>query len=137
VSSERITQLRSVPLFAELDDAALAEVAACASEVDFREGMLLMERGQPGSGLFVILDGVAKVELRNNMVPVGPGQVVGELGLLTDSGERSARVSAASDMRCLAISRADFARLLDEQPRLAVPMLRAVAERLRRMVDDA
>ena len=136
MSTDRVAQLRSVPLFGGLDDAALERVSACATEVDVREGLLLAERGQPGSGLFVILDGSARVELPQQSVELGPGQVVGELALLTDEGDRAVRVSAATDMRCLAIRRDDFTRLLEEEPRIAVPLLRAVAERLRGMIEQ-
>ena len=124
-------------LFAVLDDAALERVADCATEVEVRQGTLLTERGQPGSGMFVVVDGQARVQLPGRTVELGPGDVVGELSLLTDDYQRSARVSAATDVRCLAISRDDFARLLDNEPRIAVPLLRVLAERLRGMIDAA
>lgn len=124
-------------LFTGLDDAALERVADCANEVEVRKGTLLTERGQPGSGMFVVVDGQARVQLPGRTVDLGPGDVVGELSLLTDDYQRSARVSAATDVRCLAIARDDFARLLDDEPRIAVQLLRVVAERLRGMIDAA
>ena len=43
---------------------------------------------------------------------------------------RSARVRAATPVRCLAVSRADFEALLESEPALAVSMLRTLARRL-------
>ena len=42
----------------------------------------------------------------------------------------AARVRAETDVRCLAIGREDFARLLDSEPRIAVAMLPVLARRL-------
>ena len=132
---DRRARLREIPLFAELDDEALERVAAIASEAEFPAHAVLIERGQPGSGMFVILEGTARVELRDRDVDLGPGEFVGDLSLLVDQLPRAARVFAAEPVRCLAISRADFAGLLESEPRMAVAMLRVVAGRLARMLD--
>ena len=126
----RLESLAAIPLFAELDRAGLERVAALATEVEFPRGSVLIERNQPGSGLFLILDGTATVELRRRRVELGPGEFVGELSLLTPDGRRHARVVAGSDLRCLAISRTDFTRLLESEPRIATAMLATVARRL-------
>ncbi len=102
-----------------------------------RQGTLLTERGQPGSGMFVIVEGTARVQLPGRMVELGPGDVVGELSLLTEEWQRSARVAAATDLRCLAIPRDDFTRLLENEPRIAVQLLHVLAERLRGMIEAA
>jgi CRP-like cAMP-binding protein len=81
------------------------------AESDLPAGMLLIERGQPGSGLFVILDGRVVVEAPEGRRVLGAGAVVGERALLTVGGARSARVRAATDVRVLAVGRADFDRL--------------------------
>jgi CRP-like cAMP-binding protein len=91
---------------------------------------VLIERGQPGSGMFVILQGTVGVELRERTVELGPGEFIGELSLLTDHAQRSARVRATTDVSCLAIGRADFAGLIEQHPQIAVPMLSGLARRL-------
>lgn len=130
VATDRIATLRNIPLFDCLDDAGLERVAAVATEVGFREGAVLIECDTPGSGLFLILEGTVRVELPNRDVDAGPGEFVGELSLLTERVERSARVLAASDVRCLAIGRSDLAALLQAEPRIALPMLELLARRL-------
>ena len=132
--SEHVERLREIPLFAELDDDALARIGAIAAEADFPAQAVMIERGQPGLGMFVILEGTARADLRDRHVDFGPGEFVGELSLLVDHA-RAARVHAVTPVRCLAIRRADFADLLESEPRIAVAMLRVVAARLVRMLD--
>lgn len=129
------SRLASVPLFAGLDANACSLIGACSAEVEVPEGQLLMERDQPASGMFVILDGTVRVELPGRTLELGPGEVVGELSLLTEAQGRTARVAAATDVRCIAIPRAEFMRLLEEEPRIAVPLVRVLAERLRGMIE--
>lgn len=128
--SAPLATLRSIPLFAVLDDRALERVAAIATDIEVPAGQVIIEREQPGAGMFVIEEGRVAVELPSRTVEFGPGDFVGELSLLVDSGTRVARVRAATDVRCLAVSRVDFQRLLEDEPRIAVPMLRALAQRL-------
>ena len=131
---DAVPRLRKIPLFAELDDEALDRVAQCAKKAEFRAGTVMIERGQPGSGLFVIVDGTARAHLHDREVDFAAGDFIGELSLLTDA-PRAARVVAVTDARVLAISRSDFRDLLESDPRIALTMLRVVAARLVRMLD--
>lgn len=123
-------KLRAIPLFAELDDGALAQVADLATEFEAEAGHVLVQPGTSGAGMFVLEEGTVEVELPGRRVRLGPGEFFGELAILHDGMARTARVRAKTHVRCLAISRADFARLLDEQPRIAVSMLPILARRL-------
>ena len=131
------SRLREIPLFRELDGPALERVAALATEVEFPPGSVLAERGQPGSGMFVVLEGRVSVQLPHGAVELGPGEFVGERSLLVDEVQRHARVCAATPVRCLAIARNDFALLLDSEPKIAVSMLPSLARRLAGMIHDS
>ena len=130
MAADPIDQLRRLSIFSELDDEALGHVAAIAGRLDAPKGSVLIDRGQPGSGMFVIVDGTVGVELRKRTVELGANEFIGDLGcLLTDHVERSARVTATTDVSCLTIGRADFATLLEQHPRIAVPMLSELARK--------
>jgi CRP-like cAMP-binding protein len=130
VSESDLQRLRAVPLFAELDDEHLSRIASMSTEFDVDGGYVLAEHGQPGSGMFVILEGTVEVDVPNAApVTLGPGEFFGELALLTDL-PRLARVRAATPVRGLAIDRAAFGALLHEEPRNAVAMLPVLARRL-------
>ena len=112
-------RLGALPLFADLDDAQLDRLAAATSEFDAPAGQALIERGKPGAGIFVLEQGQAIVEAPEGRREIGPGDVFGERSLLGDDIERTARVRAQTDVRCLAIARPEIERLLAEDPRLA------------------
>jgi CRP-like cAMP-binding protein len=112
-------RLSALPLFADLDDAQLGRLAAATSEFDAPAGQALIERGKPGAGIFVLEQGQAIVEAPEGRREIGPGDVFGERSLLGDQIERTARVRAQTDVRCLAIARPEIERLLAEDPRLA------------------
>jgi CRP-like cAMP-binding protein len=112
-------RLSALPLFADLDDAQLERLAAATSEFDAPAGQALIERGVAGSGMFVLEQGQALVEAPEGTRQIGPGDVFGERALLGDDIERTARVRAETDVRCLAISRPELEKLLAEDPRIA------------------
>jgi CRP-like cAMP-binding protein len=127
---DRVGRLRAIPLFAGLDERALARIAELATEVEARAGQVLTRANDPGAGMFVVEEGTVAVELRSRTIEFGPGQFFGELSLLVPDARRIARVRATADARLLAVSRADFATLLESEPRFALAMLPVLAQRL-------
>ena len=71
MAGDAIDQLRRIPIFSQLDDQALTHVASIAGRLDVAKESVLIERGLPGSGMFVILDGTVGVELRGRTVELG------------------------------------------------------------------
>ncbi len=112
-------RLVALPLFADLDDAQLDRLAAATTEFEAPAGQALIERGRAGSGMFVLEEGEAVVEAPEGTRELGPGDVFGERALLGEDIERTARVRARTDVRCLAIARPEIERLLAEDPRVA------------------
>ena len=112
-------RLGALPLFADLDDAQLDRLAAATTEFEAPAGQALIERGRAGSGMFVLEEGEAVVEAPEGTRELGPGDVFGERALLGEEIERTARVRARTDVRCLAIARPEIERLLAEDPRVA------------------
>jgi CRP-like cAMP-binding protein len=102
----------------------LRRLEAVGSEVRFLAGKVLIERGQPGTGLFVVVDGTLVVEAPERTREFGPGAVVGGRALLSEDGTRTARVRAQTNVVLVAVDRAEVDRLCAEDP--------AFAERLSR-----
>jgi voltage-gated potassium channel len=122
--------LRSIPLLAGLSDEGLERVGATCAELVAPAGQVLALPDDPGSGMFVILEGEATVEVRSGSFDLGAGEFFGELALLVPEASRVARVRAATDVRCLTIPRDTFLELLEAEPALARVMLEHVARRL-------
>jgi CRP-like cAMP-binding protein len=116
-------------LFADLDDAECARVAAL-----FREEHVLpygrpAVQGDFGYRFFVILDGSAVVRVDGEQVAeLGPGDFFGEMALLGEEGRRTAEVEATSRMRCASVMTWDFRTLLDEQPAIRTKVEAAIAK---------
>ena len=122
--------LRSSPLFARFDDATLERIAAPFTEVEFPANHVLIESRIPGAGMFVICDGTVVVDLHGLERELGPGDVVGEISLVEDDGLRRARVVSKTPLRCLALDRAGFERLVEAEPQLADAIRELARERL-------
>ena len=131
-----VDELRSILLFADASDAGLERVAAASGEMTCAAGQIVALEGDPGSGMFVIVDGTARVEWRGGSVDLGPGTFFGELTLLSPGGTRIARVRAATEMRCLAIPRDDAIALVESEPTVALAMLREIARRFASALPD-
>ncbi len=129
-ASTRVDRLRTVPLFAELGEAALERVLERASEHEVESGHVLIQPNQPGAGLFIIEEGTVIVERPTQTIELGSGEFLGELALLSRDAVHSVRVRAAGPVRFLAISRKDFAELITSEPGLALSMLQVLAHRL-------
>lgn len=129
MSTESLDRLRQVPLFSELDQAGLQRLETLANEFEVGPGHVLMERGQPGLGMFIIESGRVRVDVPGgDPVMLGPGDFFGELSVLADH-PRTARVVAEEEVRGAAIRRQDLLDLLKEQPTIAIAMLRSLASR--------
>jgi CRP/FNR family cyclic AMP-dependent transcriptional regulator len=129
-------ELRAISLFASMSEAGLERVAATAGELTCAAGQIVALEGDPGSGMFVILEGTALVEWRGGSVELGPGTFFGELTLLAPGGTRIARVRAATEMRCLAVPRDDAIALVESEPSVALIMLREIARRFASALPD-
>jgi len=124
-------ELRAVPLFDELSEAGLERLAAAGAPIECEPGQVLALPGDPGSGMYVILEGTVRVEMRGGFhVELSEGNFFGEIALLVPTSNRVARVRAMDVVRCLSVPRDDFLVLVESEPSLALKMLRELARRL-------
>ena len=129
--TRRVDALRRAPIFSPLPAASLERVAGDMREVLLPAGSLLIEARTKGSGMYVIEQGSVTVHRRAlQPVELGPGEVVGELALLLPDGSRTARVQAKTQVRCLALDRASFRRMMEAEPHLAIALLESAVVRL-------
>jgi CRP-like cAMP-binding protein len=119
-----------MPIFAGLGDDVLERILGVSSELECPAEQMLVRADDPGAGMFVLEEGTVVVEAPGRTIELGPGEFFGELSLLVPESTRVARVRAKTPVRCLAINRAAFEDLLEDEPRLAVAMLPLIARRL-------
>jgi len=125
-----------VPLFAEVDRLALAQLAAHLDPIVLEEGETVCRQGEPGDCLFVLTAGRLAVhvqdatgEVSRRIDGLGPGDFFGEMALLT--GEpRSATVRAEARSRVLRLDRDRFEALVRSQPSSFLAIARVLSRRL-------
>ena len=128
---ERVLFLKTVELFSRIPGEELAQIAAIAQEVTFENGELVIQEGEPGDSLYLIVDGEVMVhKLGQNITRLGQRESFGEMSLI-DNEPRSASVTAVSDTTCLKIERDDFFDLMTENPEIAQGIILVLTERLR------
>ncbi len=104
-------RLKSIPLFANLDDHDLGVVATFATQESFSDGDVLVREGDYSYELLVIEEGTAQVSRGGEIVAtLGPGDFFGEAGVLENS-MRNATVVATSGMLAIALTTFDIKRL--------------------------
>ena len=132
---EKIDMLGSMPLFQGVDAEDLGGIADRTVEVDYAGGGVIVREGEIGTGFFVIVSGsVRVVRDGETVITLGRGEFFGELSVL-DRRPRIAQVVAAEPTTCLALASWDLEAVIAEQPRVALAMLRVLAERLRYLSD--
>jgi CRP-like cAMP-binding protein len=123
--------LADVPLFDGLSKRHLRKVAQCAIGRRYPRYTAVVREGAPGDSFFVILDGTATVKRPGKRhVRLKQGDFFGEMALI-DGAPRTATVEADSEVLTLQIGRSQFGKLLENEPRIALVMLRTLAGRLR------
>jgi CRP/FNR family cyclic AMP-dependent transcriptional regulator len=132
--------LGRAPLFQALDAEGAKALRAEMTEVRLGRGDHLFEEGDAGDCLYVILDGKIKLtrtapDGREELLSVlGPGEMFGELSLF-DPRPRTASAVAVTDARLAALAHDYLRRWLTGRPDVAMHLLRALAQRLRRTND--
>ena len=107
-----------------------------AKPCSYQAGSAICRQGMPGDGVFLIEQGTVRIcfepvaEDLHELYHLGPGELFGEMAVL-DNLPRSATVLAESDVNAMFIAREDLMRLFEEHPRVAVGVLRQIANRFR------
>lgn len=126
-----VDYLRKVPLFHELSESELTELALAAQVRDFPKDAFIVTQGSTGLGFYLLVEG--RVEVLRNRKPLaefGPGGFFGEMSLL-DESPRSASIVALEPTKCLVLGSWDFRVLLKRKPEIAINMLTVMSKRLR------
>jgi CRP/FNR family cyclic AMP-dependent transcriptional regulator len=127
--------LRTVPLFKDLDDPELAEVAALCREERFESGTYIFREGESGNRLYLITEGEVRISRdvpgsgEEALAVLKPGAVFGEMAVF-DRSERSTHAISNGGSVMLTIARSDFEMLLDLNRELAYKVLWAVTRLL-------
>jgi CRP-like cAMP-binding protein len=126
--------LERTPLFAGLDREHLEDVLSVGQRMSYQPGQAIVERGDPGDAMYIMVSGVAEVDVGGRYHRLQRGDFFGEMAVLAGK-PREATVKAAEPVEALRIPAEEFQRFLLANPQIAVGMLRSLVERLREVQD--
>jgi CRP-like cAMP-binding protein len=128
---ETAEAVNEIPLFAELSPTEVEEVTQLFKERRFAAGETVAKEGAGGAAFFIIRSGEATVSVGGQTKgSLAPGDYFGEIALI-DGGERTATVTAATDLVCLGLTYWDFRPFVQSNPSIAWGLLQSLAKRLR------
>lgn len=136
LTPEQTTQLLAgTRLFAGVDAAGLQRIVARVNELELPADRVLARQGEIGTGFFIVVSGgVRVVRDGETLAQLGPGDFFGELSVL-DRRPRIAQVVSSEPTTCLALASWDFEAVVQEQPSVAMAILRELAGRLRELTE--
>lgn len=131
----KLELLRSIPLFAGLEESTLIRMANRFAAEEFAPGTDVMQQGDPGDKFYVMVYGSVDVLLRTpagerRLATLRDGDYFGEIALLQDV-PRTATIRARGPSRMLTLGQAEFNSLLHLAPGLRGSIEQVMAERRR------
>jgi uncharacterized membrane protein len=129
--------LSTVSLFESLTPDDRADLLAQMDTVEFAPGQLIFRDSQPGSSLYIVLEGEVELFFKNDtgerilLETSRTGDFFGELSLL-DGGARTASALATERTKALSIDRAMLRTFLCSHPAATLGILAATGKRLRK-----
>lgn len=128
---EKVLFLKEVSLFKNITSERLAKIATIAKEVEFSRGERIINEGDEGDSLFIIVEGSVNILKGKDIIArLSSKDFFGEMAIL-DSEPRSASVIADTDITCLKISREDFTEILIDEHEIMLSIIKSLVQRLR------
>ena len=132
-----LESLRSVPLFASLDDDTATELRSLLTSRQVTSGKQLFKKGESGDAMYLIESGKVRISITDEdgkevtLAELAQGDFFGEMALI-DGRQRSADALVFEDARFAVLSRKAFLSFVRSSPDVALEMLAALTDRLRR-----
>ena len=128
--------LGKVPLFSELPDEVLNEIARLAEIEQTPKDNVVFEKGDLGTKLYAILSGRVRVhDGQQTLATLGQGEIFGEMAAI-DTHPRSASVTIEQDALLLCLEQEQLLELMNRQPEVSLGVMRALSRRFRGQVRD-
>jgi len=131
-----IELLKSVPLFADLEEGELERFSQVAVPRSFPAATRVFHEGDSSDACYIVSEGSFRVTREHSdgraitLATLGPGEIFGELAML-DGDRRSASAESITDGTLLALPANDVRNLLSRNPEIALKLVAGLVRRLR------
>ena len=128
-----LSVLQTVPLFGQMDEAALLDLAQSSTMSELQDGERLFGEGDPADEVFFVISGSIRLTCEASNGPeivvgyVQAGDILGEMAIL-DPAPRSASARAAEGAVVLHLPRSTFEDFMDQGHIVARVMLVAIRQ---------
>ena len=129
--------IRSVPLFASLDDEAATDLRSLLRTRNEKADTTLFRAGDVGDAMYLIESGRVRITVSDEdrkpivLAELARGDFFGEMAII-DGKNRSADAGVIEDAKLAVLSRDNFLGFIQGNPTVALEMLSATFSRLRR-----
>jgi uncharacterized membrane protein len=132
-----IETLRSVPLFASLNDEDARTLRALLQTETLARGALIFKQGDAGDAMYLVESGRVRIYIVDEageeltLAELADGDFFGEMAII-EGKPRTATARVTEDARLASLSREDFHNFISRNSDVALAMVSAISERLRR-----
>jgi CRP/FNR family transcriptional regulator len=129
--------LRSVPLFAELEEDELERVSRVAVPRSYPAATRVFHEGDRSDACYIVRSGTFRVTREHpdgraiTLATLGEGDIVGELAMLDGEVRSASLETLGAEGELLALPASDVRALLERNPEITVKMVAALTRRLR------
>lgn len=137
----KIKPLRDNALFKDFSDKEIAVLSKFVEERTVAAPTPLFLENMKGESMYLIISGGIKLSkmlsegVEKTLTTMGPGDFFGEMALVED-GPRAVSAMVVKDSQILVLKRAEFEKLMEESPKVAVKVVigiyRTLSDRVRR-----
>ena len=126
---EKVFFLKSIPLFEQIPGEDIVGMVPILREVDIEKGETFIRTEDEGDCLYIVVGGEILVQSaeRGEHI-IHSREVIGERSVLTEQ-PRSADCTALTDVVMLRIDKGDFWKLMEEQPKITIEILKVLVDR--------
>ena len=141
-TADEIALLRKIGILEELSHEDLRKILRISARVAFKAGEIIMREGEQGESMYFFVEGevdvtknltlklgdrdFASVEKSMNKLSADKVSIFGEMSVFGPE-PRSATITASSNCVLYSVSRSEFTRLCDDEPRIGLSIVRRIA----------
>ena len=125
---EKVFFLKSASLFEQIPAEEIVGMVPIIHEVEIKRGETFIRKGEEGDCLYILVAGEVVARRGDEEYTIRSREVIGERAVLTEQ-PRSADCTALTDVVALRIDKKDFWRLMEEQPKITIEVLKMIVDR--------
>ncbi|MGD8835287.1 MAG: Npt1/Npt2 family nucleotide transporter, partial [Desulfobacteraceae bacterium] len=133
-----ILRLKSIEIFESLSVGELAAVASVTEEATYDDNQIVIQQGDPGDSLYLIIEGEVAVLKRQKegndleLDRIESGDHFGEMALF-EQIPRTATIRTVEPCRMLVLHKQQFDEMVREYPQIALGICKVLSSRIRKL----